>query len=117
MDDAPRSLNLLLANLSPGDFDLVEPHLRSLELARAVVVATAGDELKDAYFPHSGIISLVVRLFEGETTEVAMVGRDSIFGASAASGRPMALATAIIQLPGICSVIAIKELSEAADQS
>jgi hypothetical protein len=37
--------------------------------------------LVDAYFPNSGIISLVMRLNTGDTTEVAMVGRDSMFGA------------------------------------
>jgi CRP-like cAMP-binding protein len=117
MDGAPRSLNRLLANLSPTDFELVEPHLRTLELARTIVVATAGEKLKDAYFPHSGIISLVVRLVEGETTEVAMVGRDSVFGASAAMTGPVALATAIVRSPGTCSVLSVERLRAAADQS
>jgi CRP-like cAMP-binding protein len=117
MDGAPRSPNRLLANLSPADFELVEPYLRPLELIHTTVVATAGDELKDAYFPHSGIISLVVRLIEGETTEVAMVGRDSIFGASAALGGPLALTTAIVQSPGMCSALPIGRLIEAADLS
>ena len=117
MNGAPRSPNRLLANLSPGDFELIESQLRSLELVRTIVVATAGDDLKDAYFPHSGIISLVVRLVDGETTEVAMVGRDSIFGASAGLAGPAALTTAIVQSPGTCSVLPIGRLYEAADQS
>jgi CRP-like cAMP-binding protein len=117
MDSASRSPNRLLANLSPADFELVEPHLRPLELVRRIVVVKAGDELKDAYFPHSGIISLVVRLIDGETTEVAMVGRDSIFGASAALGAPLALTTAIVQSPGMCSALPIGRLIEAADLS
>jgi CRP-like cAMP-binding protein len=117
MDGAPRSPNRLLANLSPADFELVEPYLRPLELIHTIVVASAGDELKDAYFPHSGIISLVVRPIEGETTEVAMVGRDSIFGASAALGGPLALTTAIVQSPGMCSALPIGRLIEAADLS
>jgi CRP-like cAMP-binding protein len=117
MDNVPRSPNRLLANLSHADFELVEPHLRTLELVHAIVLATAGDELKDAYFPHSGIISLVVRLVEGETTEVAMVGRDSIFGASAALGGPLVLTTAIVQSPGMCSALPIGRLIEAADMS
>jgi CRP-like cAMP-binding protein len=117
MDVALRSPNRLLANLSPGDYELVESHLRSLELARAIVVATAGEELKDAYFPHSGIISLVAQLAEGETIEVAMIGRDSIFGGSAALAGPIALSTAVVQSPGMCSVLPIERLAEAADRS
>jgi CRP-like cAMP-binding protein len=115
--DSPRSANRLLANLSPGDFELIESHLRAIELVREIVLAQAGDDLEDVYFPHSGIISLVVRLIGGETTEVAMVGRDSLFGASAALGSPAALATAVVQSPGMCSALPVTRLSEAADRS
>lgn len=117
MDGALRSPNRLLANLSPADFELVESHLRPFELVHAIVVATAGNELKDAYFPHSGVISLVVRLVEGETTEVAMIGRNSVFGASAALGGPLALTTAVVQSPGMCSMLSIGLLNDAADRS
>jgi CRP-like cAMP-binding protein len=100
-----------------GDFELVELHLRTLGLARTFVVATAGDELSDAYFPHSGIISLVVRLIEGEMTEVAMVGRDSVFGASTALTGSAALSTVIVRSPGACSVLSVERLNTAVDQS
>lgn len=117
MGMAPRSPNRLLANLSPADYELVRPNLHDHELAHAVVLAAAGDLLDNAYFPHSGIISLVVRLIHGETTEVAMIGRDSLFGASAALAGSMALTTAIVQSPGMCTALPIKWLKAAADQS
>jgi CRP-like cAMP-binding protein len=117
VDTIPRSPNRLLANLSPGNFSLVSPALRTIDLVHAAELAVAGDDLTDAYFPHSGVISLVIRLTTGATTEIAMVGRDSVFGASAALGGSAALTTAIVQSPGICSVLSIKRLQEAADQS
>ena len=46
-----------------------------------------------------------------------MVGRESVFGASAALGGPKALTTAIVQSPGACSAIPIRRLRVAADQS
>lgn len=117
MEQIQRSPNRLLANLSPGNFDLIRYHLRTTELVRAVELVGAGDELVDVYFPHSGIISLVVRLTSGEATEIAMIGRDSLFGASAALVGPTALTTAIVQSPGDCSVLPIKRLKEAVEQS
>jgi CRP-like cAMP-binding protein len=117
MGMVPRSPNRLLANLAPADYELVEPHLHDFKLAHAVVLAAAGEGLKKAYFPHSGIISLVVRLVHGETTEVAMIGRDSVFGASAALVGPLALTTAIVQSPGTCTALPIKWLKAAAEQS
>jgi CRP-like cAMP-binding protein len=117
MDSILRSPNRLLANLSQGNFEFLRPALRTVELVHAVELVDAGDELIDAYFPHSGIISLVIRLTTGEATEIAMVGRDTVFGASAALGAPKALTTAIVQAPGICSMLPVKRLQEAAEQS
>jgi len=116
--DAPkaRSANRLLASLSPEDFSLVGPYLQKAELAPQTELAAAGEDLLNAYFPHSGIISLVVRLTDGQTTEVAMIGRDSMFGGSALVG-PKALTTAIVQSRGECSKISTGRLQSAADQS
>jgi hypothetical protein len=66
------------------DFDLLRPHIRSVELKHKAVLVRTGEALADVYLPHNGIISLVVRLADGDTIEAAMVGRDSVFGASAA---------------------------------
>ena len=117
MDSAQRSPNRLLANLSAGDFDLIRAHLRTIELVHAMELVAAGEVSEDVYFPHSGVISLVIRLSSGEATEIAMVGRDSMFGASAAFVGPTALTTAMIQSPGTCSVLPIKWLKEAMAQS
>ena len=46
------------------------------------------ETLKRAYLPHRGLISLVVRLAKGEHVQIAMVGRDSMFGAFSALGDP-----------------------------
>ncbi|MBR0980293.1 Crp/Fnr family transcriptional regulator [Bradyrhizobium diazoefficiens] len=117
MDSQHVSPNRLLAHLSPGDFDLVRSHLRTIDLVHAAELVAAGDEMAVAYFPHGGIISLIVRLTGGEATEIAMIGRDSVFGASAALVGPTALTTAVIQSPGACSVLPVKRLKEAADHS
>ncbi len=39
------------------------------------------------YLPHSGAISLVVGLADGQLIEAAMVGRDSLVGAFGRAGR------------------------------
>jgi CRP-like cAMP-binding protein len=38
------------------------PHLRLIELARETVLFEAGDTIKTLYFPHNGIVSIVVDL-------------------------------------------------------
>jgi CRP-like cAMP-binding protein len=117
MDISTLSPNRLLASLSPSDLDLVGPHMRDFELVHGAVLAVAGEDLKQAHFPHSGVISLVVRLIQGETAEVAMVGRGSVYGSSAALSGPAALITGIVESPGTCTVIPSRFLRAAADRS
>jgi hypothetical protein len=53
----------------------LRPHLKPVELKHEAVLFEAGDKIDRVYFPHSGIISLVVELAGGETVEAAMIGR------------------------------------------
>jgi CRP-like cAMP-binding protein len=112
-----RSPNYLLASLPEADFEMLRPHLQTVELVQDTVLIDAGETLKRVYFPHSGVISLVVALSEGNTVEVAMVGRDSVFGASAALDGRIALTKAVIQLPGLASTLDVGRLRAASETS
>jgi len=81
------------------DFDLLRPHIRSVELKHKAVLVRTGGALADVNFPHNGITSSVVRLADGDAIEAAMVGRDSVFGTAAALDGLVALNDAIAQLP------------------
>jgi len=117
MDAGARSPNGFLSALTADDFELVRPHLRNIDLTSELVLVEVGETLKRAYLPHSGVISLVVKLAKGEHVQVAMVGRDSIFGSFSALGDPTALNAAVVLVPGIASTLDIDRLRAAADQS
>ena len=106
-----------MAELVQSDYELIGPYLRQFEMVRDQVLAAAGDEMKHAFFPHAGIIAMIVRLAQGETTEIAIVGCQSVFGASAAIGTSKALTTGIVQRGGTCSMLPIGRLRMAADYS
>lgn len=117
MDSAPRSPNGFLSSLTADDFELIRPHLRSADLGQDMAVIEVDETLKRAYLPHRGVISLVVKLARGEHVQIAMVGRDSIFGAFSAFGDAVALTSAVVLVPGVASTIDIDQLRFAADQS
>ena len=117
MDSAPRSPNGFLSALAADDFELIRPHLRTVELLPEAVLAELGEPLKRAYLPHRGVISLIVRLAKGEHVQVAMIGRDSVFGAFCTLGDATALNTAMVLVPGIASTLEVDRLRAAADQS
>ena len=110
----PRPPNGFLSALNADDFELIRPHLKTVDLLQELVLVEVDDTLKRAYLPHRGVISLVVKLARGEQIQVAMVGRDSIFGAFSALGDPIALNSAVVLVPGVASTIDLDQLRAAA---
>jgi CRP-like cAMP-binding protein len=119
-DPAPmarRPLNHLLRSLSTDDFDALQPHLQPFELVRETVLVEAGVPLTHVYLPESGIISIVIRLSEGQRIELAMTGRDSIIGAAAAFGEAVSLSEASVLLPGSALMVDVASFRSVADGS
>jgi CRP-like cAMP-binding protein len=117
LDSISRPPNGFLASLSASDFELIRPHLRTVDLAQDTTLIEVDETLKRAYLPHRGVISLVVKLSRGDHVQVAMVGRDSVFGSFAALGDPTALNSAVVLVPGVASTVELDALRSAADQS
>jgi CRP-like cAMP-binding protein len=93
------------------------PHLRVVQLPQEKVLFEAGDTIKVVYFPHTGIVSIVVDLGSGEMIETAMIGRDSLVGGSAAIDDDIALNRAVVQVAGVASVVAVGTFRGLAQQS
>jgi len=117
--DEPKSSipEQLLSSLSAADFELLRPHLQRAELIHEAVLARAADTVARVYFPHSGVISLVLSMAGGEVIEVATDGRGSVFGTAAALDGRTELNDAIVQLPGDASTLDVRHLRAAAAQS
>jgi CRP-like cAMP-binding protein len=116
-DTYSRPPNGFLSALSADDFELVRPHLRSVDLVQETVLVEVGERLKRAYLPHRGVISLVVKLAKGEHVQIAMIGRDSIFGAFSTLGDATAINSAVVLVSGAASTIELDRLRDATDRS
>ena len=111
-----QSPNLLLASLPTGEFAAVKVHLKPLDFVFGRVVAKAGSKVERVYFPHSGVISLVVELSIGEMIETAMVGRDGVVNATAALDGKISLNKGIVQVAGAGSVVDVEQIRRLADR-
>src|SRR3954463_10769924 len=103
--------NVILASLSEGDAAALRPHLKATHLPQKTVLFEAGDNINAVYFPITAVVSLVVSLATGETTEAAMVGKDGAIGIASALDGKVSLSRAIVQLGGdamICDPAAFK---------
>ena len=117
LDSTSLSPNGFLSSLTADDFELISPYLRTVDLFHDSALVAVGQTLTRAYMPHRGVISLVVDLAKGDHVQVAMVGRDSIFGVFSALGDSTALNSAVVLVPGAASTLDLDRLRQAADQS
>jgi len=106
-----------LLSLSASDRDLIFPHLKPLRVPRQTIIFKAEDNIERVYFPHSGIISLIVGFSTGQFVEAGMLGRNGVIGAGAALDGQIALNTAIGQADGAGTMIEAGLLKKAAKES
>jgi CRP-like cAMP-binding protein len=92
--------NAILASLSESDVAALRPHLHAAHLKQKTVLYQSGDTVSAVYFPITAVVSLVVTLATGESTEAAMVGKDGAVGMASALDGKIAANHAIVQLSG-----------------
>jgi hypothetical protein len=100
-----QSKNRILNSLPQNIFAAVEPQLTRTELTLATVVAETDQAVDRVYFPHSGVISLVVEMEVGDMIETAMVGRDGVVNGTSALDGKVALHRGLVQVAGEASVV------------
>ena len=105
--------NRFLAALEPGDFALLEPHLEPVILARGTVLYEVGDLIRFTYFPHDAIVSLVDVMDDGRLAEVAIFGREGLFGLLSAFVSREAFGRYVVQVPGSASRLPLDHMHTA----
>ena len=70
----------------------------SEQLPQGAVIYRAEETIEQVYFPHTGVVSLVVGLTSGQFVEAGMLGRNSVIGAAAPLDGAIALNRAIVQV-------------------
>jgi CRP-like cAMP-binding protein len=79
---AELKLNELLAALPPDVLLSWQPHLESVDMPLGQVLYVSGDVPHHVFFPTTAIVSLLFVSESGSTSEIAVVGRDSLVGIS-----------------------------------
>jgi CRP-like cAMP-binding protein len=111
----PHQSNMLLARVTAADMDIIARDLREVEMQHGDVIGDSYQRIETVYFPHSGILSFVVELKDGEAIETGMVGHDGVFGAAQALDDKVCLNKVVIQVPGIASLIDADRLKSLAN--
>lgn len=109
--------NRLLAALRPDEIALLQPHLKEIQLTQGAMLQEQGERIERVFFPHSGMISLVAVMRQGNSIETATIGREGAVGAMSGLGPRHAFTRAVVQMPGIGSQIATSKFQSIVEQS
>src|SRR5436189_5574671 len=90
--------NDLLAALPSAEYERLLPHLKHVSLPLKEILCEAGDTMKYAYFPLSGMISMLSILVDGANVEVGVIGSDGMLGVPIFLGSGISPNTAIVQV-------------------
>ena len=103
--------------MQPDDYARLEPLLEIVDLPRGKILYESGESIRHAYFPHDAVVSLVAVMEDGDLVEMAVFGRESLFGLVSAYISRESLGRFVVQLPGTASRIRAETFRSIADES
>ena len=74
-------------------------------LDQDAVLAHAGDLAEHVFFPHSGAITLMIEMANGQTVATALFGREGVVGSLSVFGPTRSAITATVRMAGTASRI------------
>ena len=92
--------NKILLSISDSEYNSLRPHLEYVRLPNHLTLHEGGEKLDFAYFPNSGLISLVVVMKDGKTAEAGVVGNEGFTGTPAVVGLSKGPLRAVVQVTG-----------------
>jgi CRP-like cAMP-binding protein len=100
-EDARRS-NRLLKALPEADYQRLNGQLRPRDVAQKQDLGEAGQRIDEVHFPVDAVVSILTRMDDGPSVEIATIGNEGVVGLTVAWGgdamNPRELAT--VQAPG-----------------
>lgn len=100
MSSLANSPNHFLASLTGRDRNLILPHLDPIELPAKAIFYKSGETIGRIYFPHNGVVSLIVELANEQFVGIGVFGRNSVIGAGAVLYGSVAINQAVSQIAG-----------------
>jgi CRP-like cAMP-binding protein len=86
--------------LPEAEYQRLAPQLEPFALPLGLVLWESGARVTHAYFPTSGIVSLLYVMQDGSSAEIAVTGSEGVVGISLFMGAEHATGRAVVQSPG-----------------
>ncbi|UVO34153.1 Crp/Fnr family transcriptional regulator [Bradyrhizobium arachidis] len=110
--------NELLQRLSNQDFELLAPHLQSIDLAANHILHHAGDSIAVVHFPCGpAFVSFAVPVEDDREVESLLVGREGAVGLPFGRGPSLAYARIVAKVGGTVLRLPLRALEQAQQRS
>src|SRR5258705_5156452 len=97
--------NRLLLALPSSNLKRLMPELKHIRCEREQVLVDADSPLDHVFFPDSGVVSVVAVYADGNTIEMATIGREGCTALQAVFGAKSSSARLLVQIPGSAAKI------------
>ena len=104
--------NRLLTALPGAEMDFLRPHLEPVSLAPGTIMYQAGDDIRSAYFPNNGMVSLLSVTEQGQAVEVGFTGFEGMVGLPILLGQTEMPYQAMVQVKADCLRCDVKPMLE-----
>lgn len=108
--------NKLVALLPAASRERLMRHMQLRELPHKFVVHEPYTEVRDIYFPLTGVISWIVTMKDGNMAEAMTIGNEGVAGISVALGGHRGSTASIVQAPGMALTVPTQQFVELLDE-
>jgi CRP-like cAMP-binding protein len=113
-----RPKNELLQKLNAHDFELLAPHLQSVDLAANHILHHPGDSISVVHFPSGpAFVSFAVPVEDDREVESLLVGREGAVGLPSGRGPSLAYARIVVKVGGTVLRLPLRALEQAQQRS
>src|SRR6267378_5197826 len=92
--------NGILNSVPEEEFQHIRPRLELINLSQGTTVMRQETEVSHAIFPNSGLVSLLVMMSEGRSSEVSIAGCEGMVGIGLLGGLNRSVHSAVVQVEG-----------------
>jgi CRP-like cAMP-binding protein len=109
--------NGLLNSIPEEEFQSIRPYLEAMNLTQGMTVLRQEADVNEGIFPNSGLVSLVVMMSEGRSSEATVTGCEGMVGVGLLGGLSRSLHSAVVQVSGEAFRITADRLHDFREQA
>lgn len=108
--------NRILSQLPSEEYSRISDFLEPVELSLNEIIIKANRQCKWVYFPTQGIVSLMLFMKDGSTTEIGLTGTEGMVGIFQFLGKTVCNTSTLVQIKGTAMRLDVKTLQDEFDR-